>query len=245
MDEVDSEQNIPQEQPPVETQKIKKRKFPTILVIIGVIVLLLAAGGAFAYFQLYQTNEPVACTAEAKQCPDGSYVGRIGPNCEFAECPDESDEQKEAQAMRNLRLHRDAVANNDVSLCDQISGVGYGFGPIDELVYVSQEQATEWCRRDAEAGFIASGEFQELIEWKLNEEDQTIETYESDDIAPGDYQQYLGKSCNNNNDCGGFPCVDEVCFIKQCKKDSDCPGLLCSQFLSPTPHGYCTDTDVK
>lgn len=30
---------------------------------------------------------PVACTMEAKQCPDGSYVGRSGPNCEFAACP--------------------------------------------------------------------------------------------------------------------------------------------------------------
>jgi hypothetical protein len=30
---------------------------------------------------------PVACTQEAKQCPDGSYVGRTGPNCEFSMCP--------------------------------------------------------------------------------------------------------------------------------------------------------------
>ncbi len=29
----------------------------------------------------------VACTQEAKLCPDGSYVGRTGPNCEFAQCP--------------------------------------------------------------------------------------------------------------------------------------------------------------
>ncbi len=28
-----------------------------------------------------------ACTAEAKICPDGSAVGRTGPNCEFAPCP--------------------------------------------------------------------------------------------------------------------------------------------------------------
>src|SRR5262245_52347908 len=27
-----------------------------------------------------------ACTEEAKQCPDGSYVSRTGPNCEFAAC---------------------------------------------------------------------------------------------------------------------------------------------------------------
>lgn len=29
----------------------------------------------------------VACTMEAKLCPDGSSVGRTGPNCEFAACP--------------------------------------------------------------------------------------------------------------------------------------------------------------
>jgi hypothetical protein len=28
-----------------------------------------------------------ACTMEAKICPDGSAVGRQGPNCEFAPCP--------------------------------------------------------------------------------------------------------------------------------------------------------------
>ena len=32
-------------------------------------------------------ESPVACTLEAKICPDGSSVGRSGPNCEFAPCP--------------------------------------------------------------------------------------------------------------------------------------------------------------
>lgn len=31
--------------------------------------------------------ESVYCTADAKECPDGSYVGRVGPSCEFAACP--------------------------------------------------------------------------------------------------------------------------------------------------------------
>lgn len=30
------------------------------------------------------------CTKEAKVCPDGSSVGRGGPNCEFAACPGEA-----------------------------------------------------------------------------------------------------------------------------------------------------------
>lgn len=34
-------------------------------------------------------REPIACTMEAKICPDGSAVGRTGPNCEFAPCPGE------------------------------------------------------------------------------------------------------------------------------------------------------------
>lgn len=34
-----------------------------------------------------QNNNSTACTQEAKLCPDGSYVGRTGPNCAFAPCP--------------------------------------------------------------------------------------------------------------------------------------------------------------
>lgn len=33
------------------------------------------------------SGEQTACTQEAKLCPNGSYVSREGPNCEFAECP--------------------------------------------------------------------------------------------------------------------------------------------------------------
>ncbi len=34
----------------------------------------------------------VACTLEAKICPDGSSVGRVPPDCEFAPCPITSQE---------------------------------------------------------------------------------------------------------------------------------------------------------
>jgi hypothetical protein len=30
--------------------------------------------------------EPVFCTADAFQCPDGTFVGRTGPDCQFV-CP--------------------------------------------------------------------------------------------------------------------------------------------------------------
>jgi hypothetical protein len=49
-------------------------------------IILLAVGCRFQSTAPVK-RQPVACTQEAKQCPDGSYVGRTGPNCEFAACP--------------------------------------------------------------------------------------------------------------------------------------------------------------
>lgn len=34
-----------------------------------------------------QTPTGIFCTMEAKECPDGSFVGRQPPNCDFAPCP--------------------------------------------------------------------------------------------------------------------------------------------------------------
>ena len=36
-------------------------------------------------------DDGVVCTMDAKICPDGSGVGRVGPDCEFAPCPGEED----------------------------------------------------------------------------------------------------------------------------------------------------------
>ncbi len=66
-----------------------------IRVFVFVIILLLATlTWLFAFgptvHPLRPTPEPVACTMDAKVCPDGSAVGRTGPNCEFAPCPESS-----------------------------------------------------------------------------------------------------------------------------------------------------------
>ena len=34
-----------------------------------------------------KSSQGKLCIMDAKQCSDGSYVGRAGPNCEFAACP--------------------------------------------------------------------------------------------------------------------------------------------------------------
>lgn len=53
----------------------------TALMFLGAV----AFGGACA--RRSATDAPAACTRDAKVCPDGTSVGRTGPNCEFAACP--------------------------------------------------------------------------------------------------------------------------------------------------------------
>jgi len=54
--------------------------------------ILLVSFAGYLNYSIWQLNSPagsgqVACTQEAKLCPDGSYVGRTGPKCEFVSCP--------------------------------------------------------------------------------------------------------------------------------------------------------------
>jgi hypothetical protein len=53
-----------------------------ILISLGISIIF----GVITYGVL-NIQGRVACTMEAKLCPDGSSVGRTGPNCEFAQCP--------------------------------------------------------------------------------------------------------------------------------------------------------------
>lgn len=61
------------------------------IVTIVVLVVLVLAGAMYVQSQRSIDDVPapddVACTEEAMLCPDGSYVGRSGPDCEFDACP--------------------------------------------------------------------------------------------------------------------------------------------------------------
>ncbi len=63
-----------------------------IIYILVVIVLVISVAQFFIKSKVVIEEvvvpeaEVVACTKDAMMCPDGSYVGRSGPNCEFV-CP--------------------------------------------------------------------------------------------------------------------------------------------------------------
>lgn len=56
------------------------------LIIFIVLVL-----GIFLIYQKLNHKEAVFCTMDVKECPDGSFVGRIAPFCEFDLCPGEKE----------------------------------------------------------------------------------------------------------------------------------------------------------
>ncbi|MEK7639282.1 MAG: hypothetical protein AAB388_03935 [Patescibacteria group bacterium] len=58
--------------------------------------------------------DPVACTMDAKVCPDGSYVGRVAPNCEFAACP----------STPPGRPSEPVVCTDDAKVCPDGTAVG-------------------------------------------------------------------------------------------------------------------------
>ncbi|MBU3918916.1 hypothetical protein KKC63_03380 [Patescibacteria group bacterium] len=69
-------------------------------ILFGTISFLIILIGGILVWQLWYSPVappiPSACTQEAKLCPDGSSVSRIGPNCEFAECPNKNNDDEEA-----------------------------------------------------------------------------------------------------------------------------------------------------
>jgi hypothetical protein len=116
----------------------------------------------FRFQKNEQKQEQVICTQDAKLCPDGSYVGRQGPKCEFKPCPKTKDETagwktytntkygfeirlnpnwKEKYYINNANLIKN-VANagettdyknaNEINIYEQNSGLGISIG-IKEL----------------------------------------------------------------------------------------------------------------
>ena len=83
----------------------------------NLLLLLVVIGLVYFGVQYYSKTQPipdvqnpptggvVACTMDAKMCPDGSYVGRSGPNCEFV-CPVTTTPSTPTTAKAVLELNK-------------------------------------------------------------------------------------------------------------------------------------------
>ena len=96
------------------------QKTRTVVLVVVIAVVLIGAG--VFLFRNNQVNAPgsdqVACTQDAMQCPDGSYVGRVSPSCEFAACL--TSNSPEAMPL-TARIHQG------------VSGLGIRITPLEVL----------------------------------------------------------------------------------------------------------------
>ncbi|MFA6227108.1 MAG: hypothetical protein WC631_01330 [Candidatus Paceibacterota bacterium] len=93
---------------------MNKQKGFLVPLAIVVIALLVIGSGVYVYKNKRTINPPVACTMEAKICPDGSAVGRIGPKCEFAPCPTDIISERQGKFDKTISIKiKDKIVFSD------------------------------------------------------------------------------------------------------------------------------------
>ncbi len=99
--------------------------------IIILLVILAAIVGAFYWLnqQLKTVPTPVICTADAKQCPDGSFVGRTGRNCSFAACPKTTPATNGEKIIKKVGEQEGSFLVQKIN-ADSVDGLWYQAYPV-------------------------------------------------------------------------------------------------------------------
>lgn len=152
-------------------------------------------------------DEPVACSDDAKRCPDGSYVGRTGKECAFAPCPGEKptpvemmDEECDGQWVCRGEGRTDCVCYR--------TNMPYP----DDTAYGEDTTGSEGCvvdgRRVATGIRVANGEARYCdYDGQLREQNRD------------------GVACQNSFECVSNQCYNGVC--KSLDRDiEESKGLL-------------------
>jgi len=135
------------------------------IIIIVIVLILLGVAWFVLRFLIGGSEKPTVCTMDAKLCSDGSYVGRVPPDCNFSLCPKE-----------DLITIESPIANEETSSPLLIKGQARGFWffeadfPIKlfdgngDLIAVAIAQAKgDWMTED----FVP---FEGLLEFTITEE---------------------------------------------------------------------------
>lgn len=122
----------PQPQPTPPASPVESSPWLKILIIGGVVLVLFLAG-AVVYLAQFKTTPPkeIACTQEAKQCPDGSYVSRTGPNCAFAPCSGGKDATPTPDPTANWKIYKNEKYGFEVKYPPSLNVHEYGAPPQD------------------------------------------------------------------------------------------------------------------
>jgi hypothetical protein len=88
--------------------------------IIIVIAILVAIGLLVYYLRgddsqnISENGEVTYCTLDAQLCPDGSYVGRVPPTCEFSACPTATSSQDVMEADQGSTSSMNSLLQSEI-----------------------------------------------------------------------------------------------------------------------------------
>jgi len=103
-----------------------------------ILLMILLIGGGYYLLARPASETPddgVVCTQEAKECPDGSFVGRTGPNCEFAACPSATSSSDTATGTRGIAVGEPYPYQGDILAGD------FAMSPLIDFTKTDYERA--------------------------------------------------------------------------------------------------------
>ena len=118
-------------------------------------IVAIASAATVWYLKKQHTDMPqgMACTEEALECPDGSYVGRTGPSCSFAPCPAASSETGTLVTGSSLEMPAPAGGNPT----ETTYRLGITFPPnIDPSAYVGKKVVVQGVFKAGNDYFVDS-----------------------------------------------------------------------------------------
>jgi len=110
-------------------------------IIISTLIIMILAVGGFVWLKFFNQPKQMACTKEAMICPDGSFVGRTGQNCEFAPCPPQNSDYKDISYV---------IDGKEVVLKDGVS-------ELEIVPGSSSKQITQYFGNEVKADFNGNG----------------------------------------------------------------------------------------
>jgi len=201
---------------------VKQHGFAPILIVI---ILAAAALGGYFWFS-YSNNQTKtaptikACTMDAKLCSDGSSVGRIPPNCNFAPCPSPKESTSSAdmtnwktyvdnkgrysynypgdfrfRSQNNIFISSDAKLSQTAKGVERIGGIELGsmyFGPGEDIENYSKDtpDTSVVSRLKLPANYVARAYIQEKPEQII-----VVDI----DNKPSNFDSRIGISCSGDN----------------------------------------------
>lgn len=131
-------------------------------------LFIAASSGALGYYMGIRSSagpsitpppgDFASCTMEAKICPDGTSVGRVPPQCDFAPCPDFGNDDSASPAPSPSTV-TGSTQEVDFSQCKVGSGYNktIGFGSTSLEVQKNEgERCTVRTKNETENDYIIS-----------------------------------------------------------------------------------------